>query len=417
LTFARIFAKVAGMAKERFRIVEFANPSGETAFRVTGFKNDGERVRVNKPTLAQAKQLRDELLAEANGEKLDTRIVATRLSDTQVAAAEAAYKLLPEGQTLLGAVRYFLDNYQEQFRPITVEKGYDLFIADRKSQNLRPDSIRNLEIRVGFLKRDHGAKLVSAITTDSIRSLIFAGTSSPVTRDNNRRAISAFFNWAVKNGYAKENPAEKIGAIKHDRDEPEIMPLADVKALLKAAREFPKPLVVMKNKKVVKTIARAGNCFPAIALGLFAALRPKEIERITWADIDLEAKTVTLGSKVSKMRERRIVELSDNLVAMLEPYAKEKTPLRLSRREFDAVKMEAGYNGREATTIEVDGQKRSLKPWPVDILRHTAISMHLAKHQHEGQTAAWAGNSPDIIQRHYKGLVKSKDAAEFWALS
>jgi hypothetical protein len=49
-------------------------------------------------------------------------------------------------------------------------------------------------------------------------------------------------------------------------------------------------------------------------------------------------------------------------------------------------------------------------------MRHTAISMHLAKHEHEGKTAAWAGNSPDIIQRHYKGLVKAKDAEAFWCL-
>ena len=28
----------------------------------------------------------------------------------------------------------------------------------------------------------------------------------------------------------------------------------------------------------------------------------------------------------------------------------------------------------------------------------------------------WAGNSPDIIQRHYKGLVKQADAKEFWTI-
>jgi hypothetical protein len=50
-------------------------------------------------------------------------------------------------------------------------------------------------------------------------------------------------------------------------------------------------------------------------------------------------------------------------------------------------------------------------------LRHTAISMHFAQHQHEGRTAAWAGNSPDMIHRHYKGLVSKADAAQFWAIS
>ncbi len=48
---------------------------------------------------------------------------------------------------------------------------------------------------------------------------------------------------------------------------------------------------------------------------------------------------------------------------------------------------------------------------------HPAISTHLAYFQHEGKTATWAGNSPDIIQRHYKGLVKPGDAKEFWAIT
>ena len=52
----------------------------------------------------------------------------------------------------------------------------------------------------------------------------------------------------------------------------------------------------------------------------------------------------------------------------------------------------------------------------MDILRHTAISMHLAAHSNEGLTAAWAGNSPDIIQRHYKGLVRPADASDFWQI-
>jgi len=36
-------------------------------------------------------------------------------------------------------------------------------------------------------------------------------------------------------------------------------------------------------------------------------------------------------------------------------------------------------------------------------MRHTAISMYLAKHKDEGEAASWAGNSPNVIHRHYKG--------------
>ena len=42
--------------------------------------------------------------------------------------------------------------------------------------------------------------------------------------------------------------------------------------------------------------------------------------------------------------------------------------------------------------------------------------MYLAKHKHEGEAATWAGNSPNIIHKHYKGLVNEADATVFWSL-
>jgi hypothetical protein len=47
-------------------------------------------------------------------------------------------------------------------------------------------------------------------------------------------------------------------------------------------------------------------------------------------------------------------------------------------------------------------------------MRHTGISCHFAQHGHEGETARWAGNSPDEMHRSYKELVSKADAAKFW---
>jgi hypothetical protein len=78
------------------------------------------------------------------------------------------------------------------------------------------------------------------------------------------------------------------------------------------------------------------------------------------------------------------------------------------------VKNAAGFNGKDGSKTE-DGKK--LRPWIQDCLRHTAVSMYLAKHRHEGEAAAWAGNSPNAIHRHYKGLVKEADAIEYWTIT
>ena len=78
-----------------------------------------------------------------------------------------------------------------------------------------------------------------------------------------------------------------------------------------------------------------------------------------------------------------INNLPDNCIDWLLPLAPNKpnfVPARF-QRHFGRVKVAAGFNGEEATKT-ADGKK--LRPWVQDYMRHTAISMYLAKHQHEG---------------------------------
>ena len=56
----------------------------------------------------------------------------------------------------------------------------------------------------------------------------------------------------------------------------------------------------------------------------------------------------------------------------------------------------AKFNGKEGT--------KGLRAWVPDYMRHTALSNNFAHNKHEGETASWAGNSPNIIHRHYKGV-------------
>jgi integrase len=89
-------------------------------------------------------------------------------------------------------------------------------------------------------------------------------------------------------------------------------------------------------------------------LGLFTAIRPAELARITWRDIDLNSSTVTIPSKAAKLRSRRVIEmvgivrdgikLPPNLIEWLAPHATRKTPIRDAnwRKDFDVVKEAAG---------------------------------------------------------------------------
>ena len=387
--------------RERFRLQPFTNPSGETVWRVTGTRPDGTRVRENYPTKAEATGRKGELGIEAENIKaeLPSRLKSTRLTDAQVRDAEAALTKLSmanrPGVSLIQAVQFYLDNYSDPVKRGTVREAFELFITERKSENLRPASIESLEDMNRELVRLYGDKQVAEILPDTIRPLIHKPTRSPTSRDTYRRGIHAFLAWAAENGYCRSNPCANIKRPQLERGEPVVLTVAECSALLDAAGTF-----------------KAGALLPYLALGLFAGLRPTELARLEWSRVDLEQGTVIIGSDVAKMRSRRVVALSPNLCAILRPLALRRVPIVAPnwRKDFNAVKEAAGFG----TPTKEDP---TLKPWTQDIMRHTAISMHLAKHQHEGHTAAWAGNSPDVIQKHYKGLVRPGDAEAFWSLT
>lgn len=391
--------KLAG--KHRFHIVEFINPSGETAFRVAGYKPDGARVRENFKTQEEAVGRKAELDIEAANivTTTATRMKATRLTDEQVKDAERAFAKLGS-RSLLDTVEYYLKNYREPVRQITVQAAFDLFIADRKKQNRRPDTLRNLRGRLGMFSRLYGTKHVAEVTHDDCREFVFREGTSPRNQINDRLAASNFLNWCVRRQFAVTNHMAKVDKPAVDTHEPSVLSLGDCRKLLAGARDY-----------------KEGLLLPYVAISLFAGLRPTEIARLTWERVDLTEGTITLDGSMAKTRQRRIVKLPDNAIAWLLPLAP-KHPVLVPAAfqvHFGRVKYAAGFNGKEGTDGKNGDPK--LRPWVQDYMRHTAISMYLAKHKHEGEAATWAGNSPNVIHRHYKGLVKEAYATEYWSLT
>ena len=211
---------------------------------------------------------------------------------------------------------------------------------------------------------------------------------------SDRAVLTGFFGWCVRNQFCLVNPVENVEKTKINEPDPAILSLPEVRNLVSAAQSY-----------------KDGVCLPYVALGLFCAIRPAELARLSWDDIDLKGRMVTIQGGAAKKRKRRVVEISKNAVKLLAPHASNKTPIRGKnwRRDFDAVKRASGTltwrNGTES------------KVGKADLMRHTGVSYHLAFHKHEGLTATWAGNSPNVLHSHYKGLVKkAADAKAFWAI-
>ena len=67
--------------------------------------------------------------------------------------------------------------------------------------------------------------------------------------------------------------------------------------------------------------------------------------------------------------------------------------------------------------LEADRERAALlAKWPQNALRHSFGSYHLARFPDAAALALQMGNSPAMIFKHYRELVKPADAAKYWEI-
>lgn len=183
--------------------------------------------------------------------------------------------------------------------------------------------------------------------TDCVFARVF---HTPRQRRNAYSVLHAFFAYCVRRGWTDENPlsADDLPRLR----EREITPLTTIEI----ARIF----------RSVETLGRH-DCVPAIALMLFAGIRPREIERLRWADIDWEENVISIAPTHSKTGGCRHVTLAPILRDILrerawEPHLPICPPDWL--RKWKRIRENAGWFSPK-------------NPWRQDVLRHTFASYHL----------------------------------------
>jgi integrase len=359
---------------------------------------DGSRVRENRQSFEEAVARKAGLEIRALNLPLDSGLKRTRLTEQQLAEAEAAVLKLG-GAPLLNAVDDYLSNYRPPATKKTVQQAYEAFIAAQGEgkKKLRERTLSDYASRLKPLRTMYADRPVADLTVADVEPLIFKDGQSAYTTNGNRRVLFSFFRWCQKpkNKYVQANPIEEIEPVETEEIDPEILDLAEIKSLLQAAKEYKK-----------------GVMLPYFALAVFAGMRPKELARLQWQHVSLEEKVIRVGSDIAKLRQRRVVELEDNSIEWLRPCIGKSIVAKNWRRDFDAVRRAAGFRG----CVSRKEQDKNLKEWPQDVLRHTSLSFHYAKHKDERATAAWAGNSPDTVHRFYRGLVTEAQAKLFWEL-
>jgi integrase len=146
---------------------------------------------------------------------------------------------------------------------------------------------------------------------------------------------------------------------------------------------------------------------PEIVLGLFAGLRPSEIHRLKWSDIELAKTRGTVNIRLSKNRAGvRNITLDTNAVAWLRLCPRQEGPVHIPknfRRRWERLKSRAGFSR-----------------WDQDCLRHTYASVHYRLKQDAGRTRAALGHSTSetgILFSHYRALMTEAEARRIASLT
>jgi len=234
------------------------------------------------------------------------------------------------------------------------------------------------------LSKEHLDKFIDSLAEIKTKSRNKRKAVSAKTRNHYRAAVRQFLQWAVRKDYL--SVTHRLGEA--DGLRPEHANTTEV--------SFYTPL------ELTDLLANANDTLrPLVAIGALAGLRTTELLRLDWADVWRVPGYIEITAGKSKTRQRRLVEICPALSAWLESF---RTLANGKLWSFHKITFQ-----RDLSEL----CKSAEVPRKANGLRHSFCSYHFSLHANENLTAQQAGNSPQMIHGHYKGLA-TKAEAEKW---
>ena len=324
--------------------------------------------------------------------------------------AESAAKL--GGRSITEAVDGFLGSVATVKR-LDLGKAIEEFIAHRKAKTVADAGKRpRLSPEQFYLTSLWLREFAAAFPGHAVNELtkqhldLYMGRhakAAPKTRNERRAMVRMFLKWAAVQDYVAANhrllEATEMQAEDDEPEEIEIYTAGQMRAMLERAARPPQPAAEGQRAE-----ADYRKLLPVVALAGLAGLRFTEICRLVWDDVFRIPGHLEVKAAKSKTRSRRLIPICDALGAWLEPFRTCAGPVWV--KGYDMLHEDFGALRR---ALEIPDRRNGL--------RHAFISAHFAAHSDEGLTAAQAGNSPDVIHRHYKQLMTRQEGEAWFAVA
>lgn len=270
----------------------------------------------------------------------------------------------------------------------TIEEARPHFIASRDALGLRPDTVRSYEHIHALFAKAFPGNLWHRLTPADFNAWLIARYPNRTSAATIARTLRTLFTWAL-DAHILRNPA--LAAFKYRA------PLED------KSIDF---LTVDEANTLVVSAYFTGciDDLAALALGLFAGIRPEEINRLRWSAVNFEEKRITIPESVAKNRRKRVIEdLPETVWRHLAHFADRAPTERITAHYAEALR-------RIRTRAKLDR-------WPHDAIRRSFASYHVALTSDLNRTSIILGHTnPVTLATHYNGAAAKADAVKFFAL-
>ncbi len=403
------FPKVIRVGHARATI--YKTPSrGSEAFTAVWYEGTTRKRKVfNELHLAETHAI-TKATSQANGEleilhlSGEERLAYLRAKDAlaefnlAVDSAAIEYrdaKRLLRGGSLLEAARYYSANELHDIPLKSIPDVHAEMLKAKRAEGLSERYLGDMESRVGrFAEKFKGQ--MTEIRGPQIKEWLQGLDVANRTRNNFRIALQTFFSFAKAQRYLPRNwnEFESVPLWKTKNDEVEIFTPEELSTLLAAADP---------------------RMIPFLTIGAFAGLRSAEISRLDWAKVNLKSGYITVDAGIAKTNSRRLVPITDNLRAWLKPVAKMHGPVMELENVANAIQRLVDATRPEGEDAEGKPHEPAVK-WKHNALRHSFCSYRLAAIKSAAQVSLEAGNSPQMIFKHYRELVTKEEAKKWFGI-
>lgn len=385
----------------KFKVYKVAAHGGRTLYRLripARFNPDGKRKAVYYPTAAAAEKDARRLRAMY---KENTLGVLAVLTPEQIKGARAALDTLAAAGLHIGladAAKLAVAHSNAVRHGATVAELLERYETEAGAARGWKQATRASWRKYARPMTDGlGTVQCAELTAETLRAWMRAAFPTAPLFNGACRTLSGAFTWAVKQRMAAENPFALIDKLATAKRAVDILTPAEARALLAACRDM----------RAEPAALDCTDCTPAVAVSMFAGVRPAELARLTWEDVKVEADGrmfLFVSDGKAKTSTARFIRVRSNLRAFLEavpPAARtgKLTPRNWSRKA-KAIRAAAGLSGRQ------------------DAPRHSFASYALAAGEplHDVKADMGHTHASTVIFTNYRAAASPATAREYWSI-